>query len=197
MNLAIEQLQPMVRVVPGEPLSVAQFWRFSAENPDLRMEREPNGDIIIMTPTSRSTGFRSLQIARALGNWAEVDGRGYGFDSSTGFLLPDDSVRSPDAAWIDGTRWNPAAEDEYETVLCPDYVVELRSKSDRLRAAQEKMQSWIANGVQLGWLIDPQRRVVEIYRRGEVQPTTLEGPEAVAGEGPVPGFVLKLESIWG
>ena len=197
MNLQLEVLAPTLRIVPGEPLSVEQFWRFSAENPDLRMEREPNGDVIIMTPTTRATGFRGLEIARALGNWAEQDGRGYAFDSSTGFTLPDGSVRSPDAAWISRDRWNPAAEDEYETVLCPDFVIELRSKTDRLRTVQEKMQAWINNGVQLAWLIDPQRRAVEIYRSSEAPARILEAPEAVEGEGPVAGLVLRLESIWG
>ncbi len=186
-----------MRIVPFEPLSVEQFWRFSWDHPDLRMEREPNGDVIIMTPTNRSTGFRNTEITRVLANWTEQDGRGYAFDSSTGYTLADSSVRSPDASWIGAERWNPDADDEFDTVLCPEFVIELRSKSDRLRAMQEKMAAWMSNGVELGWLIDPQRRVVEIYRCGETQPTTLNAPDRVEGEGPVAGFVLKLESIWG
>jgi Uma2 family endonuclease len=197
MNLAVEHLEPVLRMVAAEPLSVEAFWRFSAEHPDLRMEREPNGDVIIMTPTTKRTGFRNAEISYALRHWAGQDGRGYALDSSTGFTLTDSSVRSPDAAWISAERWNPEDEDDYLGVLAPDFVIELRSKTDRVRTVQEKMLAWMSNGVQLGWLIDPQRRVVEIYRQGEAQATTLTAPDVVEGEAPVAGFLLKLESIWG
>jgi Uma2 family endonuclease len=197
MNLQLEQLGSAMRIVPFEPLSVEQFWRFSWDHPDLRMEREPNGDVIIMTPTTKRTSFRNAEISYALRHWAGQDGRGYALESGAGFTLADSSVLSPDASWISAERWSPDEEDDYSSVLAPDFVIELRSKTDRLREAQEKMLAWIANGVELGWLIDPQRRVVEIYRRGETQPTTLNAPASVEGEGPVAGFVLKLESIWG
>jgi len=198
MNLALDQLEMTARIEPSKPMSVEEFWRYSAEYPDLRMELEPNGDLIVMTPTTVRTGFRSGALYYALHHWAEQDGRGYAFDSSTGFTLRDGSVRSPDAAWIGKERWNPAEDDDDSIqVLCPDFIVELRSKSDRLPAAQRKMTAWIANGVKLAWLIDPQRRVVEVYRAGEAQAQTLESPSAVQGEEPVRGFVLPLERIWG
>jgi Uma2 family endonuclease len=129
--------------------------------------------------------------------WAEQDGSGYALGSGVGYTLMDSSVRSANASWISAQRWTPDDEDEEASVLAPDFVIELRSKTDRLKTAQEKMQSWIANGVQLGWLIDPQRRLVEIYRRGETEPTILSAPASVAGEAAVAGFVLELESIWG
>jgi Uma2 family endonuclease len=197
MQFTLDQLGSPLRVVPPEPLSVEQFWRFGEANPDLRMELEPNGDVIVMTPTSRGTGFRGSLITAALGYWAQQDGRGYGFDSSTAFVLPDGSVRSPDAAWVSDERWNPSMEDDYKTVLCPEFVIELRSKSDSLAATQTKMREWIKNGVQLAWLIDPQRKVVEVYRGGSARADVLEGVTSVYGEGPVGGFILEMAKIWG
>jgi Uma2 family endonuclease len=198
MNLTLDQLEMTARIEPGKPMSVEEFWRYSAEYPDLRMELEPNGDLIVMTPTTKNTGFRNTELVYALRRWAEQDGRGHVLDSSTGFTLQDGSVRSPDAAWVGKERWSPTdEEDNYLEVFCPDFVIELRSKSDRLPAAQRKMAAWIANGVKLAWLIDPQRRVVEIYRAGEAEAQTLENPAAVEGEEPVRGFVLPLEKIWG
>jgi Uma2 family endonuclease len=198
MNLTLDQLEMTARIEPSKPMSVEEFWRYSAEYPDLRMELEPNGDLIVMTPTTAKTGFRNAEISYALGYWTEQDGRGYAFDSSTGFTLPDGSVRSPDAAWVGKERWSPTEdEDDYLEVFCPDFIIELRSKSDRLPAAQKKMAAWIANGVKLAWLIDPQRRMVEIYRAGAGQAETVENPAAVEGEEPVRGFVLQLERIWG
>src|ERR1700678_2029687 len=139
MNLTLDQLEMTARIEPSKPMSVEQFWRYSAEYPDLRMELEPNGDLIVMTPTTKKTGFRNLELSYALRSWAEQDGRGYVFDFSTGFTLPDGSVSSPDAAWVGKERWSPAEdEDDYLEVFCPDFIIELRSKSDRLPAAQQK-----------------------------------------------------------
>jgi Uma2 family endonuclease len=195
MSLVLEAVKPPFRILPDEPISVEEFWRLSAENRDLRMERWPNGDITIMTPTKRNTGSRSFYIALSLGKWAEADGRGECFDSSTGFELPDGSVLSPDCCWVALERLNAAEKDGVELPLCPDFVFELRSVSDRLPPLHEKMNAWIANGAELAWLIDPARKAVEIYRPGkavEVQ----EGHTAVYGEGPVGGFVLELARIW-
>ena len=196
MSVALAGIDPPMRLSPQPALSVEEFWRFSAENPNFRLERTATGDILIMSPTRRRSGHRNLQITRALGNWAEVDGRGYAFDSSTGFTLPDSSVLSPDAAWIDRAKWTPESEDSYTTTLAPDFIIELRSHNDSLPELREKMQLWIHNGVQLAWLIDPQYKTVEIYRRGR-EPEIQEGQSAVHGEGPVTGFVLELGRIWG
>jgi Uma2 family endonuclease len=197
MQLTVDQLGSPLRIIPHEPLSIEQFWQISAENPILRLEREANGDLIVMTPTTRGTSFRNSLITIALGNWTEQDGRGYAFESNVAFLLPDGAILSPDASWITRDRWTPTSEDEYTTVLCPDFIIELRSKSDRLRTLQRKMQSWIDNGVQLAWLIDPERKTVEVYRRGAARPDILEGVTAVYGDAPVGGFILELSRIWG
>ena len=196
MNLALAGINPPLRISLDELMSVEEFWRFSAENPELRLERSANGEIIVMTPTQRGTGFRGAQIIAALHIWAEKDGHGYEFDSSTGFTLPDGSVLSPDAAWIHRSKWNPEMEDEYRKPLAPDFVIELRSKTDNLPKLQEKMRVWMANGVQLAWLIDPIRKTVEISRPGQ-QSEIQEGHTSVYGERPVAGFVLELGRIWG
>jgi Uma2 family endonuclease len=196
MSLELAGIEPPFRISPDEPLSVEEFWRFSAENPELRLERSANGEIIVMTPTQRGTGFRGAQIIAALHIWAEQDGRGYEFDSSTGFTLPDGAVLSPDASWIHRSKWTPEMEDEYRKPLAPDFAIELRSKTDSLQQLREKMKMWIANGVGLAWLVDPSRKTVEIYRPGR-EPEVLEGGSAVEGEGLVAGFVLELARIWG
>ena len=195
MSIALAGINPPLRIVRDEPMSLDEFWRFSAENPELRLEREPNGDVVLMSPTLGGAGVRSSSIFGQLYMWAEKDGSGYALDSSTGCQLPDGSVRSADAAWISSQRWTPPPVQDDAPVPFPDFVIEFRSKSDRLKPAQAKMLSWIGNGVQLAWLVDPHRKVVEIYRPS--QPVEVqEGHTAVYGEGPVGGFVLELSRIW-
>lgn len=196
MNLTLRELVPPVRLASAEPMSVDAFWEFCAENRDVRCERLPNGEIVIMTPTKRGTGSRSGYILRMLGNWADEDGRGDCFDSSTGFELPDGAVLSLDAAWASFEAIRAAEKDGEELPLCPHFVIKLRSDSDRLVPAQEKMRRWIGYGAELGWLIDPERKVVEVYRPGR-EPEVLEGGSIVEGEGPVAGFVLELGKVWG
>jgi Uma2 family endonuclease len=196
MSLVLEAIKLPLRIIPDEPISVEEFWRLSAENPDLRWELGPHGDVHVMTPTKRNTGSRSSYINRMLGNWAEADGRGECFDSSTGFELPDGSVLSPDSCWVTFLRSAAAEQDGVELPLCPDFVIELRSKTDRLPPLQAKMQAWIANGAELAWLIDPTRKTVEIYRPNRPAETQ-EAHTSVYGEDPVGGFVLELARIWG
>ncbi|MES2391416.1 MAG: Uma2 family endonuclease [Acidobacteriota bacterium] len=196
MQFVLDQLGSPLRVTPPEPLSVEAFWQVSAENPNLRLERESNGDLIVMTPTSRDTSFRNSEINFELALWARQDGRGYAFESNAGYLLPDGSILSPDASWISSNRWKPNSGEGYTTILAPDFVIELRSKSDRLPPLQQKMQTWITNGVQLAWLIDPERKTVEIYRPNQPHPDIQEGHTAVYGESPVGGFILELSRIW-
>ena len=197
MNVTLDELVPPVRIVSAEPMSLDAFWEFCAENRDLRCERLPNGEIVVMTPTKRGTGSRNGYIVRVLGNWAEEDGRGDYFDSSTGFELPDGAVLSPDASWVSFPKIKAAEKDGKELPLCPEFVIELRSESDRLAPAQEKMRRWMSYGVELGWLVDPQRKSVEVYRTGQEKPDVLEGVTSVYGEGPVGGFVLELGRVLG
>jgi Uma2 family endonuclease len=196
MSIALAGINPPIRIASPEPMSLDEFWRFSADNPELRLERAPNGDVILMSPTLGGAGYASTSVLGQLFVWAEKEGTGFALDSSTGFELPDSSVRSPDAAWISAKRWTPPSVQNDSPVPYPDFVVEVRSKSDRLKPAQEKMLAWIENGVQLAWLVDPRRKVVEIYRPGKAMEEQ-EGHSAVYGEGPVAGFVLELGKIWG
>jgi Uma2 family endonuclease len=131
-----------------------------------------------------------------LGNWADEDGRGECFDSSTGFEQPDTAVLSPDAAWASFGRIKAAEKDGHELPMCPEFVIELRSKTDSLVPSREKMVRWIQYGAELGWLIDPSRKTVEIYRPGQAMEEQV-GHSAVYGEGPVGGFVLELGKVWG
>ena len=196
MSVAIRGIDLPMRISLDEPLSIEAFWAFSAENPDLRLEREPNGDVVLMSPILGGAGVRSSYAFGKLFAWSEQDGTGWAIDSSTGCLLSDGSVRSADAAWIRKSRWTPPSVDDDAPVLCPDFVIELRSKSDRLSTLRDKMGVWIANGCQLAWLIDPRRQAVEVYKAdGSVE--VQEGRSTAQGEEPVGSFVLELTRIWG
>jgi Uma2 family endonuclease len=197
MNLALPQADLPVRLRFQRPMSDEELIRFCAENEVLRVEREPNGEILVMTPANSKTSHMNLRIGRLLDVWAEEDGRGVAFDSSGGFTLPDSSMRNPDAAWMLRSRWNAMSDDEQSSFApCPEFIIELRSPSDRLPDLQAKMEQWIANGVKVGWLIDPLRKAVEIYRAGE-EPEIHEQPTSVQGDGPLAGFELVMARIWG
>ena len=181
----------------AHPMSDEEFAEFCSEHPDLFFEMSADGELIVMAPTYSSTGARNQEIGVQLGVWAKLDGRGIACDSSTGFVLPNGARRSPDASWTLKSRIEQmdAAQREKFWHLCPDFVIELKSASDRPRKIHEKMTEYLANGAQLGWLIDPGTRAVSVYRReGEVE--TLTGVASIAGEGPVAGFVLELASVW-
>ena len=198
MDLDLSLLPLPVRLRPESPMTDEEFLAFSAENEPLRMEREPDGEILIMTPTGTKTGRMNQRIGRLLDEWAESDGRGVTFDSSTGFKLRNGAVRSPDASWVSNSVWDSLSPAEQESCppICPAFVVELVSARDRLEKAREKMEEWLANGAELAWLIDPKRRTVEVYRRGDT-PDVYEKPTSVAGTGCVSGFCLVMERVWG
>ncbi|MBI1987511.1 MAG: Uma2 family endonuclease [Nitrospinae bacterium] len=178
-------------------MSDHEFFEFCQLNRDLRIERTREGDLIIMPPTGGKTGRRNFTLTGLFTAWVEADGRGIGFDSSTGFTLPNGAKRSPDLAWIERSRWVALTEEEKEGFppLCPDFVVELRSRSDALEMLQEKMTEYIANGAQLGWLIDPQEKKVYIYHPS-ADVCCLENPETISDDPVLPGFVLDLRRIW-
>ena len=173
-----------------------QFWEFCLVNPDLRLERTATGRLIAMMPAGFGSSNRNIKITTRLGNWAEVNGTGLACESSVGFTLPNGAVRGPDAAWISNARFQYVPLDQYERFphACPEFVVELRSKSDRLKTLQRKMVEYVEQGVRLGWLIDPFRAKVEIYRTGQAV-QVLDRPTTLAGEDVLPGFVLDLRGI--
>ncbi len=181
MGLAIAGMNPPLRISQPEPMSIEGFWQLALENPELRMECEPNGDVTLMSPAHGTATLYSSIVFGDLYIWAKTDGRGYALDSNAGCQLPDGSVRSPDASWISADRWKPQPITDDAPVPCPDFLIEVRSGSDRIRPAQEKMLAWIANGAQLAWLVDPLRKVVEIYRPGH-EPEIQEGQSAAYGK---------------
>lgn len=179
-------------------VSQEEFAAIAAVNRDLRLERTDNGELVVNPPTGGQSGKRNLSIAGQLDRWCEANEHlGEGFDSSTGFLLPNGAIRAPDASWVRRDRWDALTQEEKEgfVPLCPDFVVELRSLSDRLSTLQEKMREYLENGACLGWLIDPQSRCVEIYRCGR-DPEIFEQPEQLSGEDVLPGFTLNLRRVW-
>lgn len=176
-------------------LSDEQFYRLCQVNRDLRLERTAEGKLIIMPPTGWETGNRNFRIAQQLGNWADADGTGIGFDSSTGFRFPNGAIRSPDAAWVKRDRLEALNPDPDKFLpLCPDFVIELRSASDQLAGVQAKMREYLENGLQLGWLINPQDQQVEIYR-SNCAVELLRSPSEVSDDQVLPDFVLSLSGI--
>jgi Uma2 family endonuclease len=158
---------------------------------------EKDGEIIIMPPTGSETGIKNFKLTGMFWVWVEKDGSGVGFDSSTGFRLPNGAKRSPDLSWIKSDRWNaiPKAERKKFAPICPDFVVELRSETDSLTKLQTKMGEYIENGASLGWLIDAEKRKIYVYRP-EKEVEILENPAEISGEPLLKDFTLNLKEIW-
>lgn len=197
MNLAFSETDLPVRLRFERPMTDAELLRFCEANEVLRVERDANGEILVMTPANSNTSKMNMRICRFLDEWTEADGRGVAFDSSGGFTLPDGSMRNPDAAWLLRGRWDALTSEEQSSFapVCPDFVIEVRSPSDRLSDVEAKMEMWTANGAEVAWLIDPERKVVAIYRPGD-SPEVLYEPSSVQGTGPVTGFELVMARVW-
>ncbi|APW64106.1 Uma2 family endonuclease [Paludisphaera borealis] len=165
-------------------------------NPDLRLERTAQGDVIVMAPAGSESGGRNAKLTSRLVVWAEADGEGIAFDSSAGFVLPKGGTRSPDASWIRNERWNALTPKEKRgfAPICPDFAVELCSPSDDDATTSEKMREYIDNGLRLGWLLDPDKGRVEIHRPGRPV-EVLDRPATLSGEDVLPGFTLDLKGI--
>ena len=179
-----------------QPMTENQFFEFCQRNKDLRIERTAQGEIIVMPPVGFEASDRELSAGAQLRAWAKRDGRGRASGATAGFILPNGAVRSADAAWISRIRLAsvPRLELAKFPHLCPEFVIEVRSQSDSLRALQAKMQEWIDNGAELGWLIDPAKRVVYEYTRDGVR--RFNAPSRMKGHGPIAGFTLDLREIW-
>ena len=192
------QIAPLViRFKPVILLTDDQFGEFCRINPDWQIERTAQGEILIMAPAFGKAGARNAELTAQLTNWAHRDATGVAFDSSGGFKLPNEAIRAPDAAWVRKTRLQALSPEQKEGFLplCPDFVVELLSPSDRLPTAQQKLEEYLANGAELGWLIDPKHRQVYVYRPNQ-DVERLDSPETLSGEPVLPGFVLDLREIW-
>jgi Uma2 family endonuclease len=201
-TMEIDKLLPATFTAPG--LSEAEFLELCARFPDATVEYTSDGTVIVMPPTDPENGASVHEVGKQLGIWRDKTGRGIVLGPDAGFRFRDGSRRSPDAAWFDRGRWREAKQaakpGQRFPVFAPDFVIEIRSPDDRVRKLREKMEEYIANGVQFAWLIDPQERTVSIYRAGQspqaLDPEVLSNPAAVAGEGPVAGFVLHLERVF-
>ncbi len=182
---------------PVIDLTDEQFYDLCRANHELRFERTAEGEILIMPPTGARTGQRNFKLTTLFGIWVAQDGTGVGFDSSTAFKFPNGATRSPDASWIVRERYEALTPQEQEkfSPICPDFVIELRSSTDTLKVLQAKMAEYIANGVQLGWLLDPQEQTAYIYRPG-AEVAMLTGARAISGAPELPGFILNLQEIW-
>ena len=192
------EIHPVVlRLKPVITLTDDQLFELCQLNRDWRIEYTAQGELIVMPPTGWETGSRNAELTFQVQSWARSDQTGAAFDSSSGFKLPNGALRSPDAAWVRRSRLAGLTRDQKQKFLplCPDFVIELRSPTDNLQALQRKMQEYLDNGAQLGWLIDSLEKRVCIYRLHS-QHECLENPLTVSADPPLPGFMLDLEPIW-
>ena len=195
--------QPDEYILPEEllglrqPITPEQFEELCSEYRDLRLELTSTGELIVMPPTGALTGKRNFDLIYQLAAWCRAHGYGVCFGTDTGFTLPNGAIRGPDASWVTREKWNSLSDQQKDSFapICPDFVVELRSKTDRLTVLFNKMTEYIINGASLGWLIDPYKRRVYVYRPDE-EVVVLDNPETVSGEPLLPGFVLEMAKVW-
>ncbi len=195
----LEQLFQLAGSITVDGLSTKQFKELTALYPELQMERSKNGKINIMSPVKGGSGIREVKLSRRIGNWCEEHVGGEVFSPSTGFDLPDGSTKSPDVSWLSAEKMDALSADEIENQYIPtvpDFIVELRSKSDKLTVVKRKMEkTWIANGVQLAWLIDPYKEKVYIYRADGSIDIVTGFDNKLSGESVLQGFVLDLSEF--
>ena len=187
----------VVKFRPLYPMTPDDFYEFCVLNPDLVVELTAEGEVVFMSPSGGATGARNALITGALLQWAKQNGEGVVFDSSAGFILPNGAVRAPDASWVRRNKLAELTSDEKERFLplCPEFIIEVASPSDRLPDLQAKMEEYIASGAQLGWLILPETGSVWVYQPGE-NPLLLSGIDFISGDPVLPGFTLDLRPIW-
>ncbi|WP_293124903.1 Uma2 family endonuclease [Microcoleus sp. bin38.metabat.b11b12b14.051] len=174
-----------------------QFYQLCRQNPEVKFERNAQGEITVMSPTGGETGNYNFEISIDFGIWNRRTKLGVCFDSSTCFKLPNGANRSPDVSWIEQHRWDALTTEQKQKFppIAPDFVLELMSPTDSLKDTQDKMQEYMDNQVKLGWLINRKTRRVEIYRQGQDK-EILECPAELSGEDILPGFVLNLQAVW-
>ena len=192
-----EYIPPELMALTHQSVTPEQFEQLCAKYDDVRLELTSTGELIVMPGTGSNTGRRNANLTSQLHVWTEQDGSGVCFDSSTIFVLPNGARRSPDASWVRREKWDRLSESQKDSFspMCPDFVVELRSKSDRLPPLLKKMSEYLANGASLGWLIDPLKRQVYVYQPNE-EVVILNSPETISGNPILPGFELSLTKLW-
>jgi Uma2 family endonuclease len=187
MNSVVLNLKPIAH------LTDEQFYQLCIANRDLSLEMNAAGELIIMPPVGGESGNQEAGLIADLEIWNRQAKLGKVFSSSTIFILPNGAKRCPDAAWVKLERWEALTPEQRKKFppLVPDFVIELRSETDRLTSIQEKMQEYIKNGLRLGWLINPQDRQVEIYRLLQAV-EVVQMPTIISGENILPGFELQV-----
>ena len=193
----IQHSEIVVKLRPDEPMDDDEFFDFCQRFDNERVEQTADGEIIIMPPAGFETSNRNAEIVTQLRIWAKKDASGLVTESNGEYVLPNGAKRAPDAAWILKSRVEKISKKRREKFLplCPDFVVELMSPSERLKDVQEKMHEYVENGARLGWLINPKEKEVHIYRpNAEIE--ILKNPKTVSGENVLPGFELDLTEIW-
>ena len=188
-------MEPVVlKFTPNTQFTDDELFEFCVANKELRIERDKNGQIIVMPPTGSLSSSHNLTVASLLWNWNQRSGLGVAFDSSGGFRLPNSAMRAPDAAWVSKERWEQLSPEEQEKFapLTPDFVIEIRSKSDSLKELQNKMQEWTDNGCHLAWLIDPLEQKAYVYKPEGLNKTVESFDEKLSGEDVLPSFELDL-----
>jgi Uma2 family endonuclease len=175
-------------------LTDEQFYQLCINNPELTIERSAKGALIFMSPVGGESGNREMNLGGELYLWNKQTSRGKTFSSSTVFKLPKGGDRSPDAAWVELSRWQVLTPEQRQKFppIAPDFVLELRSRTDSLEMLQEKMQEYLNSGVRLGWLFNPQDQQVEIYRQGQ-EKDVRSLPTLLSGEAVLPGFELQVD----
>src|SRR5882724_8715693 len=192
------EIHPVVlKLKPAINLTDDQLFELCQLNGDWRIEYTAQGELLVMPPTGGETSNRNAEITFQVQSWTREDQTGVAFDSSGGFKLPNGATRSPDAAWVRRSRLAGLTREQKQKFLplCPDFVVELRSPTDNLQAVLDKMQEYLDNGAQLGWLLDPLTRRVHVYRP-QRSPEILEAPSTVSADPLLRGFLLDLRKIW-
>jgi Uma2 family endonuclease len=193
MSLVIEEAY-LPLTLTASPMTDVEFVQFCARYPDYPIEMSAEGEILILPLSDWLTSAQIGEILLQLSNWSRAGRRGWVTESSGGFVLPNGARRAPDVAWFPADKPG-IPQGKKGPRFAPDFVIELRSPDDRLSRVRPKMREWVDNGASLAWLVDPERRVVEVYRPGR-EPETLADLETIAGEGPVEGFILDLRPVW-
>jgi Uma2 family endonuclease len=175
-------------------LSDEQFYQLCIRNPEWTIERNAKGALIVMSPVGGDSGNREMNLGGELYLWNKQTQLGKVFSSSTLFKLPGGGNRSPDAAWVELSRWQALTLEQRQKFppIAPDFVIELRSRTDDLTTLQEKMQEYLESGVRLGWLFNPQDQQVELYRQGQ-EKEVRSLPTNLSGEAVLPGFELQVD----
>ena len=189
-------IPPELIALTHQRVTPEQFERLCGKYREMRLELTSTGELIVMPPTGSETGRQNFNLTYLLGAWSKQDGTGVCFGNNAGFTLPNGAIRSPDGSWMKREKWDSLTEQQKKTFapICPDFVVELRSRSDTLTELFLKMFEYVENGASLGWLIDPSKRKVYVYRPNE-EVVILDNPETVSADPLLPGFKLDLTEV--